>query len=147
MLLLRVASTARPPLPQVFLSECAARQDVTSAGCGQQLAAQTFGVTNGTGAGSVAFVVRDQASSRAYDRSSDRRCVDQCVLVATVGIGGGYASARLSFAKGIAGAHVLGPAGIGPVQFGTAKATAVAGLRRLFGKPSSQGANTGCGPR
>lgn len=44
-------------------------------------------------------------------------------------------------------APVLKPEGIGAVRFGTAKAKAVTGLSSLFGRPSSQGANTGCGPR
>jgi hypothetical protein len=43
--------------------------------------------------------------------------------------------------------QVLGPRGVGPVPFGTANAKAVGDLSRLFGRPSSQGANTGCGPR
>jgi len=47
----------------------------------------------------------------------------------------------------IAPTHVLGPEGVGPVHFGTAKAKAVADLSSLFGRPSSQGGNSGCGAR
>ena len=44
-------------------------------------------------------------------------------------------------------AIVLGPHGVGPVHFGTAKAKAVAQLSALLGPPSSRGPNTGCRPR
>lgn len=47
----------------------------------------------------------------------------------------------------VASARVLTPDGVGPVHFGTAKAKAVRDLSDVFGRPSAQGTNTGCGPR
>lgn len=41
----------------------------------------------------------------------------------------------------------LNPTGIGTVQFGAPKGQTVTWLRALFGAPTWQGANTGCGPR
>jgi hypothetical protein len=41
----------------------------------------------------------------------------------------------------------LEAAGIGAVQFGTARAKAVAALRGPLGRPNARGINTGCGPR
>jgi hypothetical protein len=49
--------------------------------------------------------------------------------------------------RAVISARVLGPRGLGPVHFGTPKAKVVADLGGLFGKPSSGGINTGCGPR
>lgn len=53
----------------------------------------------------------------------------------------------VSIAAVVASAQVLSPEGVGAVHFGTAKAEAVRELNRLFGAPSSQGGNTGCGAR
>jgi hypothetical protein len=53
----------------------------------------------------------------------------------------------VSTAMVVAPAQVLGPGGVGAVRFGAPKAKAVADLNGVFGKPSSRGANTGCGPR
>lgn len=82
-----------------FLSECASSTDANSSGCGHQLAAQPFGVTNSSGAGTLIFTVTSSASTSPYNDTDIRTCVNQCVLVATVGSGGGFAYASLHFGQ------------------------------------------------
>ncbi|MCL5076669.1 MAG: neocarzinostatin apoprotein domain-containing protein [Actinobacteria bacterium] len=82
-----------------FLSECAGSADANSSGCGIQLAAQPFGVTNSSGAGTVIFTLTSSASTTPYNDTDIQTCVNQCVLVATVGSGGGFAYASLHFAQ------------------------------------------------
>ena len=47
----------------------------------------------------------------------------------------------------VASNRLLGPEGIGPARFGVAEAKAVGELSGVLGKTTSQGENTGCGPR
>lgn len=81
-----------------FLSECATPADANSAGCGQQLASQPFGVTDASGKGSHGFIVRTSAGT-TRNSTGFQRCTDLCVLVATVGVGFGYTYVPLRFAK------------------------------------------------
>ncbi len=83
-----------------FLSECASAADANSAGCGEQLAAQPFVITDNSGDGSEAFSVSAVAETKPYNTTSTQTCTDQCVLLVTAGIGYGYAFAPLSFAGG-----------------------------------------------
>ena len=83
-----------------FLSECASSADVSSLGCGTQLAAQPFGVTDDTGSGSSPFTVHASARSGPSPQDALVACRNACVLVATVGDGYGYAYAHLIFRRG-----------------------------------------------
>lgn len=96
--LIRVSVTGFGVGGKFFLSECASSTDANSVGCGHQLAAQPFGVTNSSGAGTFIFTVTNSASTAPYSNGDIRGCVNQCVLVATVGSGGGFAYATLHFA-------------------------------------------------
>jgi hypothetical protein len=80
---------------KVWLSECATASDASSGGCGSQLAAQPFLITDDSGNGSATFVVRAAAASTQLG-SQLQRCVDRCVLVATLGYGYPYATASLN---------------------------------------------------
>ena len=68
-----------------WISECANRYDANGDGCGEQLAAQPFGLSNMYGAGSYTFVVRDSASNAPYYAGAFHECSSQCVLVAAGG--------------------------------------------------------------
>ncbi len=82
------------------ISECASASDANSAGCGRQLAAQPFGVINNTkGVGSYPFTVSASAATKPYNKARVQ-CTNQCVIVATVGIGYGFAYAPIEFAVG-----------------------------------------------
>lgn len=84
-----------------FVSECAASVDANAAGCGLQLAAQPFGLTNSSGQGSLTFRVSSTAATKPYNTITTRTCsTTGCVLVATAGIGSGYGAVPLSFANG-----------------------------------------------
>lgn len=74
-----------PPGAKVFLSQCARAVDVTSQGCGDQLAGQPFLVVDDSGAGRGDFRVRSQAFSRPNDVTDSAVCTEACVLVATAG--------------------------------------------------------------
>jgi hypothetical protein len=82
-----------------FLSECQSPLQVNSVGCGSQLAAQPFGLTdsNGDGSGSASFTVRSSAATKPLS-SSLVPCAGTCVIVATAGQGGNYAFAPIAFA-------------------------------------------------
>jgi hypothetical protein len=82
---------------KVFLSECAAASDANEAGCGQQLAAQPFILTDQSRNGSGRFGVVASASAKSYDMSQLLPCTTKCVLVATSGIAGDFAYAPLAF--------------------------------------------------
>ncbi len=86
---------------KVYLSECATSAAANPAGCGPQLAAQPFLVTGDNGAGSGTFTVSDRASARPYSSAATRRCVDRCVIVATLGLGSirAYAYVRIAFTR------------------------------------------------
>ncbi|TAN25138.1 MAG: hypothetical protein EPN30_05260 [Actinomycetota bacterium] len=86
-----------------FISECASASDANSAGCGPELAAQPFGVINNTkGIGSYPFSVSTTAAAKPEGKATVQ-CTHQCVIVATVGIGYGYAYAPIEFANGVSG--------------------------------------------
>ena len=83
-----------------FISECASASDVNSAGCGPGLPAQPFGVINNNqGVGSYRFTVSATAAAKPEGKATVP-CTDQCVIVATVGIGYGFAYAPIQFANG-----------------------------------------------
>ena len=81
-----------------FLSECASASDSNSAGCGHQLAAQPFGITNSSGRGSFPFTVTTEAGTKPYSKAR-AQCINQCVIVATVGINLEFAYAPIEFAN------------------------------------------------
>lgn len=81
-----------------FLSECATAADANRGGCGTQLAAQPFGLTDVTGSGRYTFVVSNRAGTRTYDVADMAPCQRSCVLVATGGFPSSFASAPLRFA-------------------------------------------------
>ena len=78
-------------------------------------------------------------------RTTSRALLATSVLVALVVAGAATLSAGGSAATGRAPA--LGADAIGTVRFGLPKATAVAELSDLFGRPSARFVNSGCGPR
>ncbi len=80
-----------------FLSECATAADANEGGCGEQLAAQTFGLTDVTGSGRYTFVVSDRAATKANDVTDIVACRNGCVLVATGGLNSSFATASLKF--------------------------------------------------
>lgn len=83
-----------------FISECASASDASSAGCGPGLPVQPFGVINNTkGVGSYPFTVSTTAAATPEGKAT-AECTDQCVIVATVGFGYGFAYAPIEFAKG-----------------------------------------------
>jgi hypothetical protein len=79
----QVSMSGFPP-GKAFLSECASVTDVTTLGCGAQLAAQPF-VEIESGAGTESFKVSDQAPSTPLSPEPTASCTNQCVLVATSG--------------------------------------------------------------
>ena len=82
---------------KIFLSECATAADANMGGCGEQLAAQPFGLTGVTGSGRYTFTVSNRAGARPYDSADMAACHHSCVLVATGGLGSTFASAPLRF--------------------------------------------------
>jgi len=82
-----------------YLSECATATDANSAGCGQGLPMQPFGLTDDTGTGSLSFAVTSTAATGPQTSTTPPSipCMNKCVIVATLGIGLGYASAPISF--------------------------------------------------
>ena len=85
------------PTMKFHLSECAASARVNDEGCGMQLAAQPFGLTDSNGDGSVTFTVQSQAATMPLS-STPSPCSGQCVVVATTGVAGTYGFAPISFA-------------------------------------------------
>jgi hypothetical protein len=81
-----------------WITECASATDANTKGCGTAFG--LFGLTKATGSGSYEYTVRSTARSAPYKTSSTAPCTDQCVIVATVGIGYGYAYAPITFAPG-----------------------------------------------
>ena len=80
-----------------FLSECATAGDASDGGCGEELAAETFGVTDVTGSGRITFVVSSRARTRPSHPSDTVACRQACVLVATGGLSSSFATAPLHF--------------------------------------------------
>lgn len=91
----------RPGVPGIkfFLSECQSPLQVNPLGCGKQLAAQPFGLTddNGDGSGSESFTVQSSAPTRPLS-STLVPCAGTCVIVATTGVNGNYCFAPIAFA-------------------------------------------------
>jgi len=81
---------------KVRLSECASLAAANPGGCGEQLAAQPVMITDDRGSAVITFVVRSSASSAPLAPASGS-CASQCVLVATGGANGPFASATLHF--------------------------------------------------
>ena len=71
------------PGGKYFLSECATSVDATSSGCGDQLAAQPFIVTDPSGAGSMMFNVKARAATKPYNTTLFQTCTVHCVIMAT----------------------------------------------------------------
>jgi hypothetical protein len=95
----------KPGVPEIkfFLSECQSPLQANSQGCGKQLAAQPFGVTDsdGNGSGTVSFTVQAQAATEPLS-SALVPCSGTCVIVATTGVGpgGSYGFAPVDFGRG-----------------------------------------------
>ncbi|HUX65602.1 MAG TPA: hypothetical protein VMV42_00510, partial [archaeon] len=90
---------AAKPGGKFFLSECATAADANVGGCGDQLAAQLFGVTDSSGVGSITFHVQTTAATKPYNTTAFQPCADQCVLMATGGFGGTFVYAPLKFVE------------------------------------------------
>ena len=92
----------RPGVPGIkfFLSECESPLQVNPLGCGNQLAAQPFGLTdsNGDGSGSASFTVQSSAATGPLS-SVLVPCAGTCVIVATTGANGVYAFVPIAFAQ------------------------------------------------
>jgi len=92
----------RPGVPGIkfYLSECGSPLQVNQLGCGMQLAAQPFGLTdsNGDGSGSGSFTVQSSAATKPLS-SMLVPCSGTCVIVATTGAHGEYGFAPISFAR------------------------------------------------
>lgn len=90
-----------PGVPGIkfFLSECQSPLQVSPLGCGSQLAAQPFGLTdsNGDGSGSESFTVQSSAETRPLSAVLVP-CSGSCVIVATTGAKGNYTFAPIAFA-------------------------------------------------
>lgn len=86
-----------PPSRKFYLSECLTPSGLTDLGCGAQLAAQPFGVSDANGNGSTTFTVRSAASGGALIRTV-QACTGRCVIVATAGAGGPFYFAPVTFA-------------------------------------------------
>ena len=82
---------------KVWLSECSSAAAATDLGCGVDLAAQPFLVTDDFRAGSASLVVRASAPGRAPSVGPASPCDDRCVVVATIGGGSPYVVAAISF--------------------------------------------------
>ena len=82
-----------------FISECASESDANCAGCGPGLPVQPFGVTDDNGSGSYTFTVSTEAGVKPYNKAR-AQCTNQCVILATVGIGYGFAYAPIEFKVG-----------------------------------------------
>jgi hypothetical protein len=86
---------------KVWLSECASAQDASPLGCGAQLAAQPFLVTDDSRAGAAGFTVSLHAATQQELPSPSVICTDQCVIVATLGEGFAYAIAPIRFSPSV----------------------------------------------
>jgi hypothetical protein len=84
---------------KVWLSVCASAAAATDLGCGLELAAQPIVVTNDNRGGSISLLVRAKAADSALAGSRTNRCLDNCVLVATLGGGYPYVVAPIAFGR------------------------------------------------
>ena len=80
---------------KVWLSECGGGAVLTDLGCGRGLAAQTLLVTDEDRAATGTFVVRDAAPTTPGPTPTVP-CRPTCTLVATAGLGYGYATASVT---------------------------------------------------
>ena len=85
------------PSRKFYLSECLSPIELKALGCGAQLAAQPFGLTDSNGMGSTTFTARSAASTGPLI-SSVEACTGQCVIVATAGSSGVFYFAPITFA-------------------------------------------------
>jgi neocarzinostatin family protein len=83
---------------KVLLSECASAEAATDLGCGVELAAQPFLVTDENRAGAGSLTVRASAAGTALSAGPRTPCVDRCVIVATLGARYPYVVAPIAFA-------------------------------------------------
>jgi hypothetical protein len=83
---------------KVWLSECATAEEATDLGCGVELAAQPFLVTNDNRAGTGRLIVRARAAGGTFSAGPNSLCLDQCVIVATLGAGYPYVVAPITVA-------------------------------------------------
>jgi hypothetical protein len=82
---------------KVFLSECSSAAAATDLGCGSELAAQPFIVTDDNRTGFASLVVRASAPGKAPPAGPVMPCRNKCVVVATIGGGYSYVVAPIAF--------------------------------------------------
>jgi hypothetical protein len=93
----RVSVKGFLPNRKFYLSECLSPTELTALGCGAQLAAQPFGLSDASGNGSTTFTVHSAASSGAHIPTVEA-CTGECVIVATAGVSEAFYSAPITFA-------------------------------------------------
>jgi len=81
----------------VWLYECSARKAANDAGCGVELAGQTFLITNNERAGTARFRARSSAPTPPLNITTPKPCSTSCVLVASQGVGGAWAETPIAF--------------------------------------------------
>jgi photosystem II stability/assembly factor-like uncharacterized protein len=82
---------------KVFLSECASVAVASDLGCGAELAAQPFLVTDDGRTGRATFTVSASAPAGALGTNPLRPCADRCVIVASLGDGYPFVVAPIAF--------------------------------------------------
>lgn len=85
------------PGTKVWISECATAASGNDLGCGAEIAGQAFSITDNDGAASTSFTVHSQAQEGPFNKGPIQVCSDQCVIVATLGGGYTFASAKIAF--------------------------------------------------
>jgi Neocarzinostatin family len=85
------------PTTKFYLSECETPTQANHLGCGVQLAAQPFGLTDENGQGSASFTVQSSAATEPLSADSVP-CSGECVIVATSGSGGSFGFTPITFA-------------------------------------------------
>lgn len=95
----QVTVTVKGLLPnrKFYLSECLTPTELNALGCGAQLAAQPFGLTDSNGMGSTTFTARSAASTGPLIPTV-QACTGECVIVATAGTSGVFYFAPITFA-------------------------------------------------
>ncbi len=82
-----ITVTGFPVSAKVYLSECATPRDVRPTGCGSQLAAEPFALTDNTGTGTTTITLRASTKDGAEPApTTPRQICSSCVLLATAGI-------------------------------------------------------------
>ncbi len=81
-----------------FVSECATAAPANDNGCGQQLAAQAFSLTDVSGQGYMTFQVHPEAFGARYS-AGQQSCGARCVIVVTLGDGGLFTYVPAAFAQ------------------------------------------------